>query len=70
MYWKGANKYGAIAAMIVGPALHMYLFFGKIVPNPFLSGTYSTIAGAVVMLVVSMATRSVDKPVQDAVAKG
>ncbi|MEW5920709.1 MAG: sodium:solute symporter family protein [Bacillota bacterium] len=71
MYWKGANKYGAIAAMIVGPAVHMYLFFGKIIPNSFICGTYATITGAVVMLIVSLATQGIEKnTMQDAVAKG
>ena len=58
MYWKRANKYGAVAATVIGEALMVYgTFIHKMAPGGFSIGFVSMVLATVIYIVVCLATK-------------
>lgn len=58
MYWKRANKYGAVAATVIGEALMVYgTFIHKMSPGGFSIGFVSMVLATVIYIVVCLATK-------------
>jgi cation/acetate symporter len=79
VFWKRANKQGAVAGMLTGLAVSLYYasithpFFGGDLSNawfgvePISSGFFGIPAGFVVIIVVSLLTPAPDQDTQDLV---
>jgi sodium/pantothenate symporter len=61
LYWKKANKYGAISSMVVG--LILYIFISELAPNIYgmHSVTLPIVASFVTFIVVSLIAQKVKK---------
>ena len=58
MYWKRANKYGAVAATVIGEALMVYgTFIHKMAPFGFSIGFCSMVLATIIYIVVCLATK-------------
>ncbi len=58
MYWKRANKYGAVAATVIGEALMVYgTFIHKMAPFGFSIGFCAMVVATVIYIVVCLATK-------------
>jgi Na+/proline symporter len=55
-WWKRANAYGAIAAMLIGTAVYGGLLFGEVMPAPFTEALVGIPAGVLSLVIVSLVT--------------
>lgn len=62
IYWKKANSYGALAAIIVGSALRLILFFTIPEHLAGLDTLIPPVVSLILMVGVSLATQKVDPP--------
>ncbi|WP_077623374.1 sodium:solute symporter family transporter [Sediminibacillus massiliensis] len=60
-FWKKANGYGAIAAVITGTALYVLFTSQNIIANIYLAMFFASLAGFVVMAVVGLTTSRAEK---------
>ena len=79
VFWKRANKWGAIAGMVVGLGIAMYYmvrtypFFGGVAANqwfsiaPISAGIFGLPAGLITIWIVSLLTPQPDREVQELV---
>ena len=64
LFWKGANKAGAIAGLLSGLGIALVLFIAWGEPGVPIAGAVAMIAPLVVMPVVSLATGGAGKAAQ------
>ncbi|MDL4843076.1 sodium:solute symporter family protein [Aquibacillus rhizosphaerae] len=55
-FWKKANRYGAIAALLTGAILYVVLTTQNLIANIYLAMLFSSIAGFIVMIIIGLLT--------------
>jgi Na+/proline symporter len=62
LFWKKANRYGALAAVIIGSVLRLILYFTIPLELAGLDTLIPPVVSLIVMVPVSLATQKVDPP--------
>jgi Na+/pantothenate symporter len=62
LWWKKANRYGALAAVIIGSVLRLILYFTIPLELAGLDTLIPPVVSLIVMVPVSLATQKIDPP--------